>query len=598
MSRIQPLSDQLITQIAAGEVVERPASVVKELVENALDAGASDVAVELLGGGRDLVRIRDNGCGMDAEDALLAFQRHATSKLQRLEDLQSIGTLGFRGEALAAIAAVSEVDLRTAQTPGDGFHVRVEGGERVVAEPISHPRGTTIEVAGLFYNVPARRKFLKQATTEQRRCLEVVQAYALYHLGVAFAVTGSKDRALLQAGALSRQDPYSSLRDRIQQVFTGELAGNLVPFGDNPDASSAIWGMVGNQETVRGRKSFIFVNGRMLRDRALLSLFYRACRDEWGGSEFPSLFLFIAVPPEQVDVNVHPQKHEVRFREGDFNSRLYRSLRQGLAAARGFADASGDRVEALPSVAGGWQGLGRMGAEPENAREEWRLAGSTTADVVSDRIAEPSIAQLPATETIPLSGRDGVQRPFRILGQYKASLILVEGPDGLYLVDQHVAHERVLFERILLSMRDTEVQSQRLLTPLLLELSVAEAEALGDANAVLETAGFEYEVMSANTLTVSATPASLSAGQASEFLLGVARSGLQGEALGARLREVLAASLSCRSAVKMHDVLGAEELERLIGELFAAENPYACPHGRPVMLKMSDEALEKSFHRR
>lgn len=601
MSRIRSLSDHLISQIAAGEVVERPASVVKELVENSLDAGAQEIHLSLRGGGRDSLRVRDDGVGMDAEDAVLAFRRHATSKLTRLEDLQSIGTLGFRGEALAAIAAVSEVDLKTAVEGGDGFYVRVEGGERVAAEPIAHPRGTSVEVASLFYNVPARRKFLKQAATEQRRCLEVISAYALYHRTVGFTAAnqnGTLIDAPASIGDNASADDYAGLRTRVEQLFGGKLAELLVPFGDDPGDDDAVWGMVGDRHTVRGRKSFVFVNGRLLRDRGIMSLFYRAARDEWGGGEFPSLFLFIELPADRVDVNVHPQKHEVRFRDGDFNQRLYRILRRGLAVARGEEEAPGKRVESLPSAPLAWQGLGRDSGE---TTENWKLEPSTTASVVAesgpDRIAEATTAES-SQRSVPLSGRDGVQRPFRVLGQYKASLILVEGPDALYIVDQHVAHERVLFERLLHSLDDDEVDSQQLLEPLMLELNSDESDALADAQSTLAAAGFDYQVLSAGTVAVSATPAALPSGQAAEFLLEVARSGIPAEDLGARFRELVAAGLSCRAAVKMHDVLSLRELEDLLQELFAADNPYACPHGRPVMLRMTDVDLEKSFHRR
>lgn len=602
MSRIRALPDRLITQIAAGEVVERPASVVKELIENSLDAGAAEVRLSLRAGGRDSIRVRDDGSGMDAEDAVLAFRRHATSKLSRLEDLQAIGTLGFRGEALAAIAAVSEVDLRSAISDGDGFRVRVEGGSEVVAEPIAQPRGTSVEVSSLFYNVPARRKFLKQAASEQRRCLEVVQAYALYHRHIAFFAEHQNGN-LIEAPGLTLDDDYGALRARVEQLFDAELAARLVPFGDDPNGDDTVWGMVGDRRTSRGRKSFVFVNGRLLRDRTIMSLFYRAARDEWGSGEFPSLFLFIDLPPEQVDVNVHPQKYEVRFRDGDVNQRLYRTLRQGLAVARGHEQAPRAIVEDLPGAPLAWEGLGRESSEAES----WKIQPEKTASVVAEpaaetaspgRIAEATTAAATSEHPIPLSGRDGVERPFRVLGQYKASLILVEGPDALYVIDQHVAHERVLFERLLQTIDGDAIQGQRLLEPLMLEMTADESEALADAQQVLGDAGFEYEVLSGGTVAVSTTPATLSTNQAAEFLLEVARSGVPTEQLAKRFRELLAAGLSCRAAVKLHDVLGLREIEDLLSDLFACDNPYACPHGRPVMLRLSDFELEKSFHRR
>lgn len=598
MSRIRTLSDHLISQIAAGEVVERPASVVKELVENALDAGATDIRLEMRGGGRDYLRVRDDGTGMDAEDARLAFHRHATSKLTHLEDLQSIATLGFRGEALAAIAAVSRVDLRTADADGAGFHVAVEAGAQTVAEPVPHPRGTTVEVSSLFFNVPARRKFLKQQATEQRRCLEVMTAYALHHRGLGFAAENPRGR-LLEAPAVRDPDAFASLRLRVAQLFDSELAEHLVPFGDPPEGGDSIWGMVGDKETTRGRKSFVFVNGRLLRDRSLLALFYRAVRDEWGSGDFPSLFLFLQMPPDSVDVNVHPQKHEVRFRDPDVNARIYRALRRGLGSARGHEPAPVSSVTGLPTAPAAWQGLGR---EAGSSRETWRLERRDSADlgasVVAERISESTTPGALSGRPVPLAGRDGVERPFRVLGQYKAALILVEGPDGLYLIDQHVAHERVLFERILKSLEGGRSATQDLVSPLMLELSTEESERLADAREPLQAAGFEIEVLSGGTAAVSATPAMLSTVQAADFLTGVARSDVPAQELRGRFAEILAAGLSCRRAVKMHDVLGQRQLEELLSELFAADNPYACPHGRPVMLRLSDLELEKRFHRR
>ncbi len=597
MSRIRPLSDSLITKIAAGEVVERPASVVKELVENAIDAGATRIDVELLGGGRDLVSVRDDGFGMEADDVRLALKRHATSKLSKLEDLNSIATLGFRGEALAAIAAVSRVDLRSAESAGDGFRIVVDGGRTVTEEPISQPQGTCVEVSGLFSNVPARRKFLKQAATEQRRCLEVVQAYALVHTEIAFQVE-QRGKKLLEAPAVpATDDRFEALRQRIDDIFGRRLAQRLIPFGDPPEEAEAIWGMIGNHETSRGRKVMIFVNGRLLRDRGLVSLFFRAARDEWGHAEFPSLFLFLNIPPDQVDVNVHPQKHEVRFGDPALTSKIYRRLRRGLATARSEDEAPIAAVDDLPPVVPAWTGLGgRRTDDPPHADK--------SGDGMAGYIAEPNLIQSeqqaePALGTpIPLSGRDGRQSRFRILGQYKAAIVLVEGPDALYLIDQHVAHERVLFERILGATRGESMDVQPLLEPVMLDLDSSAAERLADAEDILKDAGFEIEVLSGGSVAVSSMPASLSQKQGLAFLREVSTSSIPVGDLRSRLEEVLAASFSCRRAVKMHDRLPDQDLEALIGDLFDCDNPYACPHGRPVMLRMSDLELEKSFHRR
>ncbi|KAB2959402.1 MAG: DNA mismatch repair endonuclease MutL, partial [Thermoanaerobaculia bacterium] len=307
MPRIRILPDRLVSQIAAGEVVERPASVVKELLENALDAGATAVDVELEGGGARRVKVADDGSGMDRDDALLAFDRHATSKIASFEDLERVATLGFRGEALASIAAVSRVELLTAQAPGDGTRVRVEGGRVLSAEPAARARGTTIEVASLFWNVPARRKFLKSRETELRRALEVVEGYALARPEVSFNAR-HEGRTLLEAPGLAAGG--EGLRARVAAVFGPRLESELAAI-----EAPGVWGLIGSPATARGRRTFVFVNRRLVRDRAVLAAFYRAVREEWRSDEFPSLFLFLELPADEVDVNVHPQKAEVRFRD-------------------------------------------------------------------------------------------------------------------------------------------------------------------------------------------------------------------------------------------------------------------------------------------
>ncbi|HEX2642490.1 MAG TPA: DNA mismatch repair endonuclease MutL, partial [Thermoanaerobaculia bacterium] len=312
MPRIHLLSDHLVSQIAAGEVVERPASVVKELVENALDAGAAELEIQLESGGKGRVAVADDGLGMGRDDALLAFDRHATSKIASFDDLERVATLGFRGEALCSIAAVARVELTTAEQPGEGHRVQIEGGRVRTVEPVPRPRGTTVDVRSLFFNVPARRKFLKSPQTELRRCLEVVEGYALAREDVRFRIV-HEGRELLDALPVASGGP----RERIGQIFGTDFARQLaeIPEPDQPVEGEAIRGFVGMPETARGRRSFVYVNRRLLRDRAVLSAFYRAVREEWRNEDFPALFLFLDLPPEDVDVNVHPQKAEVRFRD-------------------------------------------------------------------------------------------------------------------------------------------------------------------------------------------------------------------------------------------------------------------------------------------
>jgi len=635
---IRILSDRLVSQIAAGEVVERPASVVKELVENALDAGAGSLAIELEGGGARRISVSDDGSGMDRDDALLAFDRHATSKIAEFEDLERVGTLGFRGEALASIGAVSKVELTTAREPGDGTRVLIEGGRVLSVEPAARARGTTIEIRSLFWNVPARRKFLKRRETELRRAVEVVEGYALARPDVGFRV-GSEGRLLLEAPALGADDA-EGLRARIVQIFGPKLEGELEEIeGGERDG---VRGLVGTRTTARGRRSFLFVNRRLVRDRALLATFYRAVREEWRSEEFPSLFLFLDLPPERVDVNVHPQKAEVRFRDPRTADRVGEILRAALGRAR--------REEPAPlrspgagalSAPTAWEGLGgrthrgaEVPSEPHSDRGFQRGEGgepgdesdssgafgraaaghpspfygglssarTDSADAIGEapgRIAVPVFAPLDRP-VVPLSGRSGAVRPFRLLGQYKGTLVLMEGPDGLYLLDQHVAHERILYERLRRQLGAAQpAASQRLVTPLLLELSKAETMHLASLAPGLVAVGFELEELSGGTIGVSAAPAGLGAEEARGLLLELATDGeATAENLSQHLLDDFAASMACKAAVKMHHPLSHEKLEALVSELFRAENPYACPHGRPVVLVLTDADLERRFGRR
>ena len=676
MSRIHLLADPLVSQIAAGEVVERPASVVKELIENALDAGAREVEVLLEAGGKGRVAVADDGCGMGADDALLAFDRHATSKIASFADLERVGTLGFRGEALAAIASVARVELVTAERPGEGHRVLIEGGRVRVAEPLARPRGTTLDVRSLFFNVPARRKFLKAPETELRRALEVAQGYALARPDVRWRVL-HEGRALLDL--LPAAGPGGP-RQRIAQLFGDELASRLVDIGtvgeiaaireagaigesgaigaigesgacgaipvSSGEAGAAgqerlgglvpveterIGGLVGSPDTARGRRQFVFVNRRLLRDRAVLATFYRAVREEWKSDDFPALFLFLDLPPEELDVNVHPQKAEVRFRDPRLLDRVGEALRQALARARGEVAAPLRRpAAAAPAVPFAWQGLGgpptpaawggsRGGAYPEvpvppgpraMPDEVAEVGGGPPAVSPAAGAAEGAPPARLATASymppdraaVPLSGRRGEVRPFRLLGQYKGTLILLEGPDGLYLVDQHVAHERILYERLRRSLAAATPPSQVLLSPLLLDLSPAERLRLLELAPALEACGFGFTVLSGQTLALTAVPAVLSAGDAEALLAALADGSPAGwpsdGGLGPRVLDALAASQACKAAVKMHHPLSPPEMEALLTELFAAEQPYACPHGRPIVLQMTDSDLERRFGRR
>jgi DNA mismatch repair protein MutL len=594
MPRIHLLSDALISQIAAGEVVERPASVVKELVENALDAGARDLRVELEAGGRRLVRVADDGSGMDREDALLAFDRHATSKIAAFDDLQRVGTLGFRGEALAAIAAVSRVELTTAAGPPGGWRVRIEGGRVLAAEPAARARGTTLAVSSLFFNVPARRKFLKSAATELRRAVEVVQGYCLARPEVRFEL---RHEGRLLVDAPPAGEGGEGRRERIRQLF-GELAGELIALPAGGCGGERIGGFVGRPGTARGRRSFLFVNGRLLRDRALLAAFFGAVRDEWRSEEAPALFLFLDVPAADVDVNVHPQKAEVRFRDPSFADRVREVLRVGLREGR---EETAAPLRALGALAArpSWEGLGGSFAAAAGAAVEvgepasgWPAPSSTGLP----RIAE---ARLATPQPVPLSGP--LRTSLRLLGQYKGALLLLEAPEALLLLDQHAAHERILYERVAASLAAARPAAQRLLSPRLLVLGPVEALRLRELLPSLGEVGFLLEPLSGNDLALVAAPAALGEEEAEAMLLHLAgEEGGERDAAGLRRRllDGVAASTACRAAIKIHRPLSQAEMESLVSQLFACEDPYSCPHGRPTLLEMRDAELERRFARR
>ncbi len=601
MTRIVTLDDHLISQIAAGEVIERPSSVLKELVENALDAKADSLRIDLEDGGKARVRVADNGLGIPPDQLRTAFERHATSKIRVFDDLQAISTLGFRGEALATIAAVSTVEAVTSDRDGEGMRLVIEGGTPITCEPARRQRGTTIDVERLFFNVPARRKFLKRTSTELQRCLEVVQGYALARPEVAFEVRHG-ERELLRVPIHGNDD--DGLRERIGSLFGTDLAARVIPIGPRRfEDGGVVRGFVDTPSQSGRRKTFVFVNRRLVRDRALLAVFYQAVRREWHSDRFPSLFLFLELAAQDVDVNVHPQKSEVRFRDprtvGGVASTLNRTLRAAIPATPSSADSLQVADGGVPRP--GWGGFGSRDAGGEI--RDWppgvgRSEGDTTD-------SPPGLAQVSyhpvERRPVPLSGRNDGPETLRLLGQYKGTLLLLEGPDGLFLVDQHVAHERVLYERFRVALRSRDPASQRLLSPQILDFEPAEVDALLAQAPALLRSGLEVLELSGGSVGLRSIPAMLNVKQTEALLRAFLESGgaEHGEEEAAEhLLEAMAASLSCRSAVKMHHRLGAEEAETLVSELFAAEHPWTCPHGRPVILKLSDRDLESRFKRR
>ena len=612
MPRIRVLADAVVNRIAAGEVVERPSSVVKELLENALDAGAERVEVELERGGCALVRVTDDGCGMDPDDALLALERHATSKLAEASDLEHIATLGFRGEALPSIAAVSRFELHTAVDPAaGGVRVTVEGGRVLDVSPAARPRGTTVTVRDLFFNTPARRKFLHAPETELRHAQEAVQAAAVARPEVVFRLRHG-GRTLVETVATA--DPS----ERVRQLWP--RTERVIRFAEASSAA-AVEGWLAPSGGSGKPKLVLLVNQRPVRDRLVMGAVWRVLREAGGGFGGARVVLDIRVPPDAVDVNVHPTKAEVRFaRGGAVFGAVERALRGGITASQGRVEVR--RMDELDGAAAPARvgeasagGYGAVVAErthhvaPLFDHPAYGPGAAAVASTPPPVAAEPALADVgdpwPRAAPRPRAGaRPGTpDTPFgRLIGQYRSSFLLLEDDWGLVIVDQHVAHERVLYDRIRRQLDGEAAPSQRLLEPLLLELDAARAGALDGVAGLLAAVGVEADLFGPETVRVAALPPELDAAEAAalvEVLLDRATS-LDGvpETAAGRLADQLAADLSCRAAVKVNHVLGEAEQRRLLADLVTTSNPYRCPHGRPIVLRLSQEEMERRLGRR
>lgn len=589
------LPDALVNRIAAGEVVERPSSVIKELVENSLDAEALRVRVELVQGGRSLVRVEDDGCGMEPDDALLALERHATSKITSAQDLDHIASLGFRGEALPSMAAVSRFSLLTCADPAEGgVRVTVEGGRILRVEAAARARGTTVEVRDLFFNTPARRKFLRTPETELRHAQEVVWAAALAHPEVAFTLRHG-NRTLVDV--VPTTDPGQRLRD-----LWGRLEGPVHRFEESAGGVE-VWGLLAAGGGSGKPSLTLLVNGRPVRDRLLVGAVRRALGSAGGGLGGARVVLFVTLPPDEVDVNVHPAKAEVRFvRGGSVFALVERALRGGVDASRGHVGVS--RVETPTWVAESGPeraeyGGGQPAAAPRPSLFEhpiWGGSGSGEPQTaVALRGSHPEGG--PGARAAP------PDTPFgRLIGQYRSSFLLLEDDWGLVIVDQHVAHERVLYDRIRRRLAGETAPSQRLLAPALREVDEAAAAALPRVQGLLEGVGIEAELFGATTVRLSALPPETDAEAAMEVVETLLERATTldraPESVVEDLADELAASLSCKAAIKINHALSDAEQRSLLADLAATENPYRCPHGRPIVLRLGQDEMERRLGRR
>jgi len=703
MGKIHVLPERVANQIAAGEVVERPASVVKELLENALDAGSTRIRIQVEAGGKKLIQITDNGCGMVRDDAMLAFERHATSKIKDTDDLLSISTLGFRGEALPSIASVARLHLETrAEEEAAGTVLEINGGKIIRVEEAGLPLGTSITIRDLFFNTPARKKFLRSESTELSHIASLVTHYALAHPEKHFELH-SATNALLVAS------PVAGHRERVYQVFGRETLDQLIPLAamqpleriglpqpppwrrvadtlvretsssksaevgstDQPAADTRtgvsaphdfgevrLHGFVSKPEIQKLNRNsiFIFVNGRLIRDRLIQHGVIEAYRNILPPTVFPVVLLFIEMPTAEVDVNVHPSKTEVRFRQQTVIHDFVReSVRAALMKARpvpqflteigaqptarlgltshgvtepGLTNPSfsqdansSDGLQRVPwrdlseSAAAGGFALQAPTIPATTAHLEFEggIAVGANAAISLARDPQATIAhQASAQQTIPDHGcappipQESYTPPtleslrtLRPLGQIRNSFILAVNEDGLWIIDQHVAHERVLFERVLRQRQTQQVESQRLLMPLVIELTPAQQAIFGDIADELARNGFEAEPFGARSVAVKVAPAGVDAAQI-EHMLNEIFEQLTREDQAINLEAVrtrIAASIACHAAIKVNMPLEQNKMEWLLAELAKTEHPMTCPHGRPVVLRYSMQDIQKAFKR-
>jgi DNA mismatch repair protein MutL len=601
MAPIRLLPPQLANQIAAGEVVERPASVVKELVENALDAGARRVTISVELGGKALVRVDDDGTGMTAEDARLAVERHATSKIISAEDLAAIRTLGFRGEALPSIASVSHFMLRTrARGAAGGTEIQVDGGVVASVREVGAPEGTSVEVREIFYNLPARRKFLKSDAAEMAQISKLVTQFALGYPDVGFTLTNA-GRRMLQA------PPTQALVDRFFQVF-GERA-DLLPVHKNV-ADLRLNGYVAaltEQGPTRGAQH-VFVNRRIVRDRTIAHAIVDAYSQATIKERSPEVYLFLELPADRVDVNVHPTKAEVRFREP---SLVHEVVRRALMETLGQVKPPELQLRPVPLPAPGGESIAQalpgVLAGPLPTRPAWGPpalepgTGAVTSLTEGLNHLLSLRAGLVGSQSGLIERRGTVdpERPLVPLGQFRDTFIIAIDNDGIAIIDQHVAHERVLFEQILERLTRGTLESQRLLEPVLIELSMAQRAALALNQDVLTKFGFELVEFGGDSLRVAAVPAILPFEDAAAAVRALADD-LEDLDRGNRVEEALrrvAATMACHAAVKANDPLTFEKMQYLLQELRRTAYSTVCPHGRPVVLRISRREIERNFDR-
>jgi DNA mismatch repair protein MutL len=610
MGQIRLLPETVASQVAAGEVVERPASVVKELVENSIDAGARKIDVMIRRGGISLVRVIDDGCGMDRDDALLSLERHATSKIRSAADLQAVATLGFRGEALPSIASVSRFRLTSREAHAiAGTEIIVNGGKLEIVRDGGEAPGTQVEVRALFYNIPARRKFLRSENTESRNIEHQIQLQAIGHSQIAFSLVRD-DRMLFQLPAAA------TLIDRIRDLYGAELLERLVEVNGTSSRTIRIGGFIGQAGLSRQSRAqqIVFVNGRAIESSFITAAIREGYHTALMKGQYPVMFLFLELDPEAVDVNVHPSKREVRFRDLiGVREAIVRCIQQTLEGGRAAwqekfratavapTDVSGKAApdlrlrpdvsnpeelhRELPAVAGvvdpGWAPI------PDTVGQALRLPASRV-----DSPSDPPALQRPDSKA--------AQQEFQIIGVLSKLYVLMENADGLVLVDQHAAHERILFEELRRRMEEQGVPTQKLLLPQTFDVPPRDADWIECNLAILQRMGIGIESFGPGSFKIDSVPSFLDVSDPAQFMRKVIDDlkSAANSASAMRLGEEMIAKTVCRHAVKANDPLRYPEVEKLIRDLLDCDLPYCCPHGRPTMIQISMAELEKKFGRK
>src|SRR5215213_908570 len=629
MSKIRVLADHVANQIAAGEVVERPASVAKELVENSIDAGATRVTIEIEAGGRRLLKVSDDGEGMVRDDAVLAFERHATSKIRETDDLAAIGTLGFRGEALASIASVAKVELTTCiEGANAATRVTIDGGRMRDVKDAAHPRGTTLIVRDLFFNIPARRKFLRSEATETYHLTNLVTHYALAHPEIAFTFVNNGREVVHTA-------PAKDLRERAYQIFGEEFLKNLLEVDAGDDREPQFVRVTGFVSAPRDRRTsrdsqYLFVNRRFVRDRMIGRALSEAYRSILPHGVYPAALLFIETPLEEVDVNVHPAKTEVRFRrQAAVADGVREAVRAALASASYVPPPEQPQVpeplsEPLMTATAAVSYVTpqpriefiapSLPAPSPPLPQPPRAPSEATGDEIARDIevmlqsAAQSVPSVKSVALPPLNSAEKFAREatpeslstnIRPLGQLDESFIIATDDEGLLLIDQHVAHERILFDKYRALESERRCDSQQLLVPETFDLTPAQAAVFDDLAAELENYGFELMRLSGRTVAIKATPADLPASEARNMLAELLDTVDAEKKSTARetLRDEIAASLACHAAIKVNMPLAPEKMRWLIDRLLQTSSPTTCPHGRPVILRLRTRDILKGFHR-